>query len=528
MKHIYFLFSLLISQQFAQAQDLYLVELKPKENTAAYFANPLQMLSQRAINRRTNRNVSFDEKDVPINATYIQQIKNLNLSYIGASKWLNTIMVEIADDAVIDQLQNLSFVQNVQTMVRNPNAVRGNNALKTIARGNNQTEFNYGYSSKFIDQLNLSYLHQLGFTGQNIMIGVIDSGFPGVNVNSQFSALRNEGRLVDTYNFVNNNSIYQMDSHGAMVLSNMAAKVNNTYVGTAPDASYALYVSEDAVPETPKELMYWIQAAERADSVGVDVINTSLGYTTFDDPRYDYTYQDMNGTTTLISKGATVAASRGIFVVNAMGNDGGNSWHYISAPADAADVFSIGANMVNFAPAGFSSYGPNSVGVLKPNVSALGAGVPVVAPSGSYAEVSGTSFASPIMAGSVATLMSAFPNKSINELKLAIEQSAHLYPTYNTQLGYGVPDFSNIYNLLKTNEVNVLDFKVTPNPATSFISVQSKNAINEVEIYSIIGSKLKSSKKSDQINIQDLKAGVYLLKVIFKDQSTQTTKLIIK
>ena len=527
MKHIYFLLALLISNQFVEAQDLYLVELKPKENTANYFSNPLQMLSQRSIDRRLNRNVSLDEKDVPINQSYIQQIKNLDLEYVGASKWLNTIMVEITDENVVNQLQNLSFVQNVQTMVRNPNA-RQTNSPKVLSSQENSFDFNYGYSSKFIDQLNLGLLHEAGFAGQNILVGVIDSGFPGVNTNSQFSALRNEGRIVDTYNFVNSRSIYQMHSHGAMVLSNMAAKVNNTYVGSAPNASYALYVSEDADPETPKELMYWIQAAERADSVGVDVINTSLGYTTFDDPRYDYTYQDMDGNTTLISKGANVAASRGIFVVNAMGNDGASRWHYISAPADAVNVFSIGANNISFSPANFTSYGPNSVGVLKPNVSALGVGVPVVSPSGNYSESNGTSFASPIMAGAIATLMSAFPNKSIDELKLAIEESAHLYSSYSTQLGYGVPDFARIYNTLKTKDLNVLDFKVSPNPATNFISVQSKHKISEVEIYSITGAKLKSDKNSDQINVQALKSGVYLLKVIFSDKSTQTTKLIIK
>lgn len=508
------------------AQDLYLVNLKPKTNTQVYFSNPLSMLSQRALDRRANRSVVLDEKDVPIASAQVQQIKNLNLVYVGASKWLNTIMVEVFDENVVTQLQNLSFVQSVESMVRNPNP--RNHTNTKISNPSNTQEFNYGYSNEFIQQLNLEPLHNAGFKGQNVLIGVIDSGFPGVNTNAQFSALRNENRIVDTYNFVNDHSIYEMDAHGAMVLSNMAAKLEGTYIGTAPDAHYALYVSEDATPETPKELMYWIQAAERADSIGVDVINTSLGYTTFDDPRYDYTYDDMNGNTTIISKGANIAASRGIFVVNAMGNDGDNDWHFISAPADAEGVFSIGANDSSQFPANFTSYGPNAVGIYKPNVSAMGVYVPVVAPNGNYVAVNGTSFASPIMAGSIATLMSAFPTKPIDELKTMLQQSAHLYPEYSDQLGYGVPNFGLIYQNLATNQVNSFSFQIYPNPANSLVKVESKMDVRKLELFTMDGRLVKTIRGKKEMKIEELPKGIYALKIEFINGELKTTKVVVQ
>lgn len=520
-----FLFTLCTTT--AWSQDLYLVNLKPKTNTSVFFNNPLSMLSQKALDRRINRDILLDEKDVPILPTQIQEIKNLNLDYVGASKWLNTIMVEISDETVVNLLQNLPFVDNVESLVRNTNPKRENPIVTN--KFNRIQEFDYGYSTEFINQLNLKPLHDAGFTGQNILIGVIDAGFPGVNTVGTFKKLRDESRIIDTYNFVNNYSnVYQKDSHGTMVLANMAGNVDGTYVGSAPDANYALYISEDANPETPKELLYWIQAAERADSVGVDIINTSLGYTTFDDSRYDFTYEDMNGETTLISKGAKIAASRGIFVVNAMGNDGDNSWHYISAPADVPEVFSIGANDSYNYPASFTSYGPNAVGIYKPNVSAMGVYVPTVSPNGNYVSVNGTSFASPIMAGSIATLMSAYPTKSINELKNLIENSAHLYPVYSNQLGYGIPNFETIFNTLNTRDLSSVSYEIFPNPTKSYVRINSKGEVYKLELFNMEGKILKVVNNNNEINIQEFPKGIYMLNIYFRNGETKSNKIIIQ
>ena len=527
MKHFLSLCFLMISI-FSWSQEYYMVYLKPKTNTQTYLSNPSLMLSQRAQERRINRNIILDDKDVPLNQTNLQQIKNLDLTFHGASKWLNAVMVEVFDDTTVTQLQNLSFVQNVESLVRNENPRNQIHQNKFNNHQNRNLSYNYGYSDVFIDQLNLKPVHNAGYSAQNILIGVIDSGFPGVNTIGAFAALRNENRIIDSKNFVNSNSIYDMHSHGTIVLATMAAKINNEYVGSAPDATYALYVSEDAAVETPKELMHWIQAAERADSVGVDVINTSLGYTTFDDSRYDFTYEDMDGNTTVISRGAKIAASRGIFLVTAMGNDGSNSWHYLSAPADTPEVFSIGAISEYFTPASFSSHGPNSANVMKPNVSALGVYTPTYSPNGQLSASSGTSLSSPVLAGAVASLISAFPHLSIAELKQAIEESSHLFPVYNTQLGYGVPNFGSLLETLKTTEVVNSDFKIYPNPTSTSFKIEATKEVKQVDLLSVTGLKLKSNFNQKQMNVQGVAKGIYLVQVSFADGSQSTSKLVIK
>ena len=505
-----------------------MVYLKPKTDTQTYLSNPSLMLSQRAQERRLNRNIALDDKDVPLNQTNLQQIKNLNLSFKGASKWLNAAMVEVYDDATLTQLQNLSFVQSVESLVRNDNPRVQTTSNKFNEDQSRNLSYNYGYSSVFIDQLNLKPVHDAGYSAQNVLIGVIDSGFPGVNTINAFAALRNENRIVDSKNFVNSNSIYNMHSHGTAVLATMAGKIDGQYVGSAPDAHYALYVSEDVSEESPKELMHWIQAAERADSVGVDVINTSLGYTTFDDSRYDFTYEDMDGNTSVISRGAKVAASRGIFLVTAMGNDGNNSWYYISSPADTPEVFSIGAISEYYSPASFSSHGPNSANVNKPNVSALGVYTPTYNPNGQLVGSSGTSLASPVLAGAVASLISAYPDLSITALKQAIEESSHLFPTYDTQLGYGVPDFGNLLETLKTTELTSSDFKIYPNPTSTSFKIETQKEVKQVDVLSVTGLKIKSTVNQKQMNVQGIAKGVYLVQVSFVDGSQSTSKLVIK
>ena len=522
MKQFFTIVILSFFGSFIWAQDLYLLHLSPKQNTSTYLSNPLQMLSQRALNRRVNKTVALDDKDVPINPSYIQAIKNLNLNYVGASKWLNTVMVEVDDQNVINQLNNLSFVSSIENLAQN------NDPRNSARTKNNQiNNIDYGQSFEFINQIGLQNIHQAGFKGQNILVGVIDSGFPGVNTMQAFQRIRNENRIVDTYNFVNNNSIYDMHSHGTYVLSTMAGDVQSIYVGTAPEASYALYVSENAWEETPKELMYWVQAAERADSTGVDVINTSLGYTTFDDPRYDFTYDDMDGNTTLISKGAKIAASRGIFLVNANGNEGNDDWHYLSAPADTPEVFSIGAAFIDGSPAPFTSFGPNANGRIKPDVSALGVYVRAYNTVGELIYSNGTSLASPIIAGAVATLMSAAPNTSIEELKVLIKESAHLYPGYNDQVGYGIPNFATILTRLKINELTKQRISIYPNPATSYFKISGEDQIKKLEIVDLNGRILKVINNKNEMNIEHLMKGIYVVRIT-TEKEISYQKLIIQ
>lgn len=532
MSKIFILFLFLLSATFSSAQELFLVQLKEKENTSEYFETPLKMLSQRSLDRRAKYSIDLDQRDVPISSDRISQIKQLNLNYIGQTKWLNTIMVEITNQSVISQLQSLNFVASVQSMVRNQNVSKEKKQSKNIDTAAKNANYIYGDSDTFIEQLNLKPLHNDGFLGQGIFIGVIDSGFSGVNTINAFKTLRDENRIIDTYDFVENNeNVYGSNAHGTNVLSTIAAEVDGSYVGTAPKAMFSLYRSEDAFPETPRELMYWIQAAERSDSVGVDIINTSLGYSEFDDARYNYTYEDMDGKTTLISLGAQVAIDKGILLVVASGNEGNSSWKYISAPADVADVFTVGANNSQKDPAPFSSYGPNADGVLKPNVAALGQRIAVYNQSNQIMLSNGTSFSSPVIAGAMAVMLQKFPTVSLTTLKQKVEESAHLYENPTYQLGYGIPDFYKAFQeLLSSNDVkperNLLT--VYPNPFINEIKVETKEGVKQIEIFNLIGQRIVNSSNNSLIATHQLKSGVYLLKVIDNKGNVFTQKIIKK
>jgi len=532
MKKTLLPFLFLLNFNFLSAQELYLVKLKEKENISNYIANPLQMLSQRSLDRRMKYKVDLDEKDVPISLERIKQVKQLDLSYIGETKWLNTIMVEVFDNTVISQLENLPFVDSVTSLVRNAQKANFKKQSKSndlIVIVNN---YNYGDSENFINQINLEPLHTEGFSGEGVYIGVIDAGFPGVDIIDAFKNLRNENRIVDTYDFVENKAdVYDANSHGTNVLSTMAAEIDGEYIGSAPKANYLLYRSEDFLSETPKELLYWIQAAERADSVGVDVINTSLSYNKFDDPRYDFTYRDMDGKTSLISQGAEIAVTRGILVVNSAGNEGNSDWKYISAPADVENVFTIGATDRNNQPAPFTSYGPNYNGSLKPNISSLGHQILTYVPSGGFRISSGTSFSSPIIAGAMALLIQKLPTTPLETIKNKVQESGSLYNNPSDRLGYGVPNFYRAsQELLSINDVKaqVNKLKVYPNPFTNEVKVETNNQIKQIEIYNLVGQKIANSSNTSIIKTNHLKSGVYLIKVIDNKGNLFTEKIIKK
>lgn len=326
----------------AMAQtELVFVFFKDKPNKAAFYSNPLSELTQKSLDRRTNLGIALSDQDAPIEPTYITNIQNLGFEVTDYSKWLNGVAVN-ATSSDIQTLSQQSYVDHVESFVRNPNGGKRKEKIDKFKKFNQEnanrdvlTNFNYGNSLSQINQINLRPLHVAGFTGTGMSIAVIDTGFPYVNTGSAFKRMRDNGHVKATYNFVTKSaSVYStsVNPHGAMCLGIIGGYIDGTFVGSAPDADFYLYASEDADNEIPEEQLYWIEAAEEADRKGVDVISTSLGYTEFDDSRYDYTYADMNGGTTFISRGAQIASEKGIFVLIAAGNEGQSNWHYISAP----------------------------------------------------------------------------------------------------------------------------------------------------------------------------------------------------
>ncbi|WP_326983029.1 S8 family peptidase [Chryseobacterium sp. MYb264] len=512
------------STSFAQTQ-LVFVYFNDKPNKAAFYANPLSELSQKSLNRRSALGISLNDQDAPIEQSYIQNIQNLGFTVTDYSKWLNGVAVNANPNQIIT-LQSQPYVQSVESFAKNSNTgtkiAHHNKWQETSNTNKTQTLFDYGNGSAQIDQINLRPLHLAGYTGTGVSIAVIDAGFPTVNTGSAFARIRNNNQIKGGYDFVaKSTDIYNPSllDHGTVVLGAIGGYIENSFVGSAPDADFYLYRSENAAVEIPEEELYWIEAAEEADRKGVDVINTSLGYTTFDDSRYDYTYSDMNGTKSFIARAAEIAVNKGIFVLVAAGNSGAQPWHYINTPADNMKVFSIGSVDSSGNSSNFSSFGPNSLGVIKPDGSVRGSAAATVN-NNSQASVSGTSIASPIATGGVACLIQAFSSMNRDQMRNRLHETSSLYPNHTDQMGYGILNFGNFYNaVLNTSELVKKD-KLTlfPNPVKNMLNIASEGDIISLEIYDNLGRLVKKSKNEKSIKVDYFQNGVYYLKVQTKDK----------
>ena len=533
---ILFIFFSVCSQENEDAW----VFMKDKPNSATFLANPLQMLSQRSIDRREKSNISIDEKDVPIHQVYYTKLKNeVTIAVLGKSKWLNAVHVQGTVTQINDLFSKFNFIESIEfankSLNTNEKSKVNNSPSDHFSKFNEvQTDFNYGAADNQIKMLKGDYLHQQGFTGQNQVIAIIDAGFPNVNTLSAFQRLRDNNQILGGYNFADRNAnYYTRNSHGTHVLSTIAGYIENEFVGTAPDAKFYLFISEIAETETVLEETLWVEAAERADSLGVDMINTSLGYTTYDNPNHSHSYADMDGNTTFISRGAEIGVSRGMILVNSAGNSGASSWRYVGAPADASSVFSIGAVNADENIASFSSFGPTADNRIKPDVLAQGQNTTIVNfSSGSVSTSNGTSFSSPVMAGVIACFWEAFPNKTNVEIMNLIRNYSDKYNNPTDQYGYGIPDFEAAYNtVLSLQDFDVFSkIKISPNPVKDFFSISKNNILltdYSAEIFNILGQKVieLSNFSSNKIDTSFLEKGIYLLK-IQKGNQHKTIKLI--
>ena len=515
------------------------VYFNSKSNADFYFNNPLQMLSQRALNRRILQNIELDLKDVPITQSFINQIANSNgITVMARSKWLNAVHIR-GSVANINALTAFSFVNNVSFANKLLNTVASG---KIIVQSRNQkinkslevaAIYNYGTSSNQIQMLNGHLLHQQNFTGSGKIIAVLDSGFQGVNTVQPFDRLRTNNLILGGYNFVSrNNNLYSADSHGTLVLSTMGGYTENQLIGTAPDASYYLYVTEDVLSENPVEESLWVEAAETADSLGVDIINSSLGYFAYDNPNYSYTYSDMNGTTSIISRGANVAFSRGMIVVVSAGNSGLSSNPHIGSPADAIKALTVGAVNATEQYVGFSSIGLSFDGRIKPDIMALGQNATVSNMSGNIIGASGTSFSSPISCGLIACLWQAFPNKTNQQIVDMIKASSDRFLNPNVQYGYGIPDFNlALTNTLATfNDFNTV-YSLFPNPTSDILKITFSQTIKQAhfKLCNALGQIVLEKEMNNPtiISLEKLSSGVYFYN-IQGDFSSQTGKIIKK
>ena len=509
----------------------HLVYFQDKTGTPYSVAQPQAFLSARSLARRSRQNIAVTARDLPVNPAYVAQVRGVAGSprVLYTSRWFNAVAVE-CDSVVLGRILNLPSVRNGQTLNRGPRKNKDFIAPVLVPTTPNQqgllaSRADYGPSFRQNEQIGVLDMHDAGFRGEGMQIAVFDAGFPGVDVIPAFQPMFQQQRLAGTRNFVDGGSnVFLRNSHGTNCFSIMGANQPGYYIGAAPNATYHLCITEDVNSEHPIEEANWLVAAEYADSAGVDIINSSLGYSTFDAPSVSYTYADMNGRNAISTRAATQAARVGILVVVSAGNEGNQPWHFITAPADADSVVSVGAVDSLGAHAGFSSYGPTADGRIKPTLSTMGFQTAVLAPSGGRFRGSGTSFAGPLLAGLAAGFWQANPSLTAQQVIALLRQSASQANNPDNTLGYGTPNFT-LANALSTNTQGRIpkSLVIYPNPTgdgllTLALPPELRNAPLTVRVLDVRGAvvtrqELPAAATEAPLSVPGLAKGTYLCEV---------------
>ncbi|MGF7139490.1 S8 family serine peptidase [Roseimarinus sediminis] len=510
-------------------QNTYWIQFSDKLNSPYVLSEPEAYLSERAIERRRRQGIAIDSSDFPVNKTYVDSIKQLGFNVIHTSRWMNGAIASLDESLTIDSIIQPSFVNFIQ--------LTKSSALKSASNkleDDSTSMAYYGSAYRQINMLKGDALHKVS-KGEGVHIAVIDAGFLKADQMVAFDSLYARNGILGTYDFVKpGNNVFEEHSHGTAVLSIMAGNLPGKLIGAAPHASYWLLRSEDAPSEFPVEEDYWIVAAEFADSVGCDVINTSLGYSVFDVPDMNHSYQQYDGKTLRISKAANLAVQKGMVVVSSAGNSGNDEWGHITAPAEAEHVLAVGAVNSQGDTVHFSSPGFDTENALpKPDISAMGAGVAYASPySEEIVNGNGTSFSSPIIAGMAACMLAAFPEKNSFEIMQTIRELGNLYPQHDLKLGYGLPDFSALFgtnSIASTVEYNKVLY---PNPFDQQLFIHFTKEWETLKFFSLSGTKLlqlELSLNSQEISSQslsDLPKGVYF--AILKSKNTSQRFKLIK
>ena len=545
------IFSMIFITAFSQiAPNKYYVQFTDKANSPYTLDEPLAFLTQRALDRREKQQIAVAENDLPVNPQYLEQVAAAGATLLFPTKWLNGVTVSTTSQQVLDAIAALPFVQGVRSLPEEPlkQVIKEKTFFAAEAIGDvyapktsplKQTgSFNYGNGFTQINQINGIPLHDAGFRGQGMVIAILDGGFTDVQTHVAFDSLWLNNQILGNKDFTNpGGNVFSESSHGTSVLSTIGANVPGQLIGTAPKASFWLLRSESVSSEHLIEEYNWVSAAEFADSVGVDIINSSLGYIDFDFPQWTHTYPDMDGTTCVATIGADIASDKGILVVNSAGNSGGDSFFpYIGSPADGFKVFSIGAVDGTGARASFSSIGPTYDGRIKPDVMAMGQGTALANGNNNFTYGNGTSFSSPVMAGMTACLWQSNPNFTNTSIREAIKMSASNATQPNSTFGYGIPDFYQANSFLTSidtgeqRETNLM--KVAPNP---FQTVERIQVFSQkpclVRIFNsnarLVGEIAVANYQTNALRqvLNNLKAGFYTLS-ISTDDEVQIQKLI--
>lgn len=438
----------------ADAQyNRYLVQFKHKGATSFSLTDPAAYLSARALERRSRFHIPVDSTDLPVPATYIQEIQQLSgVTVLNQSRWLNAISIQTSSSTAIATIESLPFVRSISGLAARGIAPRMPKEEELLEpppfvrrTQRQQTDDYYEYGSNSFAEIHLhngEFLHNIGLRGQGMQIAMLDGGFFNYTGLRAFDSININNQVLSTWDFVARNaSVAEDNSHGMMCLSTIAANIPGEFIGKAPKASFHLFRTEDVSSEYPIEEFNWACGAERADSVGADIISSSLGYGyEFSSPVADYPYSDLDGNTTMSARAADMAAAKGLLVFNSAGNSGNDYWKRIITPADGDSVVAVGAVNINGVVGTFSSYGPSADGRVKPDVASIGVAALVQSTANTISASNGTSFACPNMAGLASCLWQGFPEFSNMQIVQALKEASSIYNSPDNRIGYGIPD----------------------------------------------------------------------------------------
>ncbi|MEM8895580.1 MAG: S8 family serine peptidase, partial [Bacteroidota bacterium] len=426
-------------------ENRYIIFFSDKEGTPYSIEKPEEFLSEKAIERRIKQGLAINETDLPVSPEYIAGVNALGVRVWYTSSWFNLGLVQVSP-SLEERLLEEPYIDSVALVAA------GERLTNNMSNFTWPTTFEEPTSNRTTENQNqllgIEAMHAAGFQGQDMLIAVFDGGFQGTNISSTFRHIFENEQLIDYHDYVSHGKdIFTYDDHGTSVLSTTGAFLEDQYVGTAYLADYALFVTEEASAENRIEEYNWLFAAERADSLGVDIINTSVGYSTgFSDESMNYEYADLDGSTTVITRAANMASDKGILVVCSAGNEGNDPWQFVTAPADGENVLAVGSISSNENLSSFSSLGPTPDGRIKPDVVAMGSQVTIVVSSGNISAGGGTSYSSPQIAGLAAALWQAKPNSTNLEIIADIKASGDRASLPDNEYGFGLPNFERALN----------------------------------------------------------------------------------
>ncbi len=540
----------LVWQAAAFSQNArYFIRFTDKNNSPYAVSRPAEFLSQRSIDRRVRQQIAVTARDLPPNPAYVQAVRQTGARVWYTSRWMNGALVE-ADATTLTRLRRLPFIVTESTEDRVTEAMptetlrtgRQGTPPATVPAGRTgqvPDPAEYGASATQLSMLGVNRMHQLGYTGKDVHVAVLDGGFRNADRLPFFSQMVGEGRLLGTYDFVaGEERVFEDEAHGMQVLSAMAAYQSGEIIGPAYDAAFWLLRTEDGNGEHRVEEVNWLIGAEFADSVGVNIIQSSLGYNLFDDPAMDYRRRDLDGNTAFVTRAADLAAATGILVVASAGNEGNDAWRTITAPADGDSVLAVGAVDARGSLAAFSSIGPSADRRVKPDVSAMGQATVVGLPNGSVGTSNGTSFAAPLVAGLAAGLWQAFPQLTNFEVMNYLRRSASQATRPDSLLGYGIPNFQKAFDLAtRDHGANQPIGYLSPNPVagesvTLWVNAQAWDKPLTVGVFDATGKAVAEQYMARpalynrlDLGTTALSQGLYLVRLSSAGRST-TLKLV--